>query len=146
MAASASVGQANISPAFGPQCGVTQSTIPYLTAVDGTSYTLTYRWAGNSGAVNCSTQTYTFVQVDCVLPDPLAMKDTIDAQTAALVSAVGGSSGGSGTSGSTSLDLAALGIDAPTIGYVWAWGFAVMLVGWGVGYGVSLAVGLIKKL
>jgi hypothetical protein len=39
-----------------------------------------------------------------------------------------------------------LGIDAAGIAHVYAWGFGAVLLAWLMGYGVSLAVGLIRKV
>ena len=44
------------------------------------------------------------------------------------------------------MDLAQLGIDAPTVLYVISWGFAFVLGSFLLGWGLSLAIGLIKKL
>ncbi|WP_156379458.1 hypothetical protein [Acidovorax sp. Root402] len=44
------------------------------------------------------------------------------------------------------MDFAQLGIDAPTVLYVISWGFAFVLGSFLLGWGLSLAVGLIKKL
>lgn len=43
-------------------------------------------------------------------------------------------------------ELALLGITAPEILTVFSWGFSVMLFGWLCGYGVSLALGLIRRV
>lgn len=45
----------------------------------------------------------------------------------------------------TVFSAADLGIDASGIAHVYAWGFGVVLMAWLLGYGVSLAVGLIHK-
>lgn len=44
------------------------------------------------------------------------------------------------------MDPAQLGIDAATVLYVISWGFAFVLGSFLLGWGASLAVGLIKKL
>lgn len=44
------------------------------------------------------------------------------------------------------MDLAQLGIDPQTIFFVVAWGFAFVLSSFLLGWGASLAIGLIKKL
>lgn len=46
----------------------------------------------------------------------------------------------------TEADYALLGIDAVNILHAFAWGFSTILVGWVAGYGVSLAVALIRKV
>lgn len=44
------------------------------------------------------------------------------------------------------MDLAQLGIDPQTIFFVIAWGFAFVLGSFLLGWGASIAIGLIKKL
>jgi hypothetical protein len=44
------------------------------------------------------------------------------------------------------IDWTALGINAPEILYVFSWGFGAVLMSWLLGYGVLLAIGLIRKL
>lgn len=44
------------------------------------------------------------------------------------------------------IDPAQLGIDAASVFYVIAWGFAFVLCSFLLGWGCSLAIGLIKKL
>lgn len=46
----------------------------------------------------------------------------------------------------TAADLALLGITPVEILAVFSWGFAMMLFGWLSGYGVSLALGLIRRV
>jgi len=46
----------------------------------------------------------------------------------------------------TAEDLALLGITAPTILMVLSWGFGVILFGWSLGYGASVALTIIKKI
>lgn len=46
----------------------------------------------------------------------------------------------------TEADYALLGINAANILHAFAWGFSTILLGWVSGYGVSLAVALIRKL
>lgn len=46
----------------------------------------------------------------------------------------------------TPQELALLGIDAPTILYVWSWGFGSVISMWALGYGVGGAVQVIRKL
>lgn len=43
-------------------------------------------------------------------------------------------------------DAALLGITADQILLVYSWGFGVMLMSFLMGYGVSLAIGLIRKV
>jgi hypothetical protein len=47
---------------------------------------------------------------------------------------------------SDALDFAAMGITPEAVFYVFSWGFSVVLFGWVAGYGIGLAVGLIRKL
>lgn len=42
--------------------------------------------------------------------------------------------------------LSLLGVTPGELGYVFSWGFSVMLFGWLCGYGVSLALGLIRRV
>lgn len=44
------------------------------------------------------------------------------------------------------LDFPSMGVTAEAVLAVFSWGFAAVLMGFFLGYGVSLAVGLIKKL
>ncbi len=46
----------------------------------------------------------------------------------------------------TDADLVLLGITPEVVLFVFSWGFAAMLAGWLAGFGVSLAVGLIRRL
>lgn len=46
----------------------------------------------------------------------------------------------------TEADFSLLGIDAPTILYVWSWGFGTIVFGWFLGYCVGVAVAAIRKL
>lgn len=43
-------------------------------------------------------------------------------------------------------NLADVGITPPQILYVITWGFGLVLLGWLLGYGLGLALGLIKKV
>lgn len=47
---------------------------------------------------------------------------------------------------SDAIDWPSLGVTPSEILYVYSWGFAAVLTAWMVGYGVSLAIGLIRKL
>ena len=44
------------------------------------------------------------------------------------------------------IDFSLLGITAPEILYVFSWGFAAVLMGFFMGYGVQLALTLIRKI
>lgn len=44
------------------------------------------------------------------------------------------------------LDFAALGITSGDMLYVWSWGFSMVLFGWIAGYGIQLAIVVIRKL
>lgn len=44
------------------------------------------------------------------------------------------------------LDFAALGISPADVFFVFGWGFSMVLFGWVAGYGIGLAIGLIRKL
>lgn len=44
------------------------------------------------------------------------------------------------------LDPAQFGITPEAIGKAFAWGFGAILLGWLLGYGVALALGLIRKV
>lgn len=44
------------------------------------------------------------------------------------------------------LDPAQFGITPEAIGNAFAWGFGAILLGWLLGYGVALALGLIRKV
>lgn len=44
------------------------------------------------------------------------------------------------------LDFAALGITSADMFYVWGWGFSMVLFGWLAGYGIQLAIAVIKKI
>ncbi len=44
------------------------------------------------------------------------------------------------------IDPAQLGIDAPTVFYVIAWGFAFVLGSFLLGWSISVALGLIKRI
>jgi hypothetical protein len=46
----------------------------------------------------------------------------------------------------TADDLVLLGITSTSILYVFSWGFAMMLFGWAAGFGIQLAVGLIRRI
>lgn len=46
----------------------------------------------------------------------------------------------------TSEDLALMGITPATVLYVMSWGFGAVLLGWKIGYGVAIALTLIKKI
>lgn len=43
-------------------------------------------------------------------------------------------------------ELAILGIDAPTILYVYSWGFGSVILMWSLGFAVGSAITLIKKI
>lgn len=45
----------------------------------------------------------------------------------------------------TTLDPAALGIDHAAILDVFGWGFAAIILFWSIGFGLSVALGLIRK-
>lgn len=44
------------------------------------------------------------------------------------------------------MDFAALGITPADVFYVFGWGFSMVLFGWIAGYGIQLAIGVIRKL
>lgn len=44
----------------------------------------------------------------------------------------------------TAADLAVLGIDAPTVLYVWSWGFGVILFFWSIGFAAGAAIRAIR--
>ncbi|MEZ0233105.1 MAG: hypothetical protein ACAH12_09720 [Methylophilaceae bacterium] len=46
----------------------------------------------------------------------------------------------------TEADFALLGIDAPTILYVWSWGFGSVVFSWFMGFPIGAAISTIKKL
>lgn len=47
---------------------------------------------------------------------------------------------------STIANMADVGVTAEQVLYVVSWGFGVVLTGWLIGYGLGLALGLIKKV
>lgn len=65
-------------------------------------------------------------------------------QTAVAALTAASASGGSG--GSETVAFSALDITAGSVGYVYAWGLAAVLVLWMLGYGVSAARSAVRKL
>lgn len=44
----------------------------------------------------------------------------------------------------TPADFAVMGIDAPTVLYVWSWGFGVILFFWSIGFAAGAAIRAIR--